>query len=276
MKPIAHIGDISVGGGSPLLLIAGPCVLETQDIAIEIAERVCSIAKGFSISYIFKASFDKANRTSINSYRGVGIEKGLDILLNVKKKTAVKVLSDIHTPEQAHWVKDVLDVIQIPAFLCRQTDIIYSSAQTGLPLNIKKGQFLAPWDVGNIIEKAKHFGAKDIMLTERGTMFGYNNLVVDMRALPQIRTFGVPVIFDGTHSVQLPGGKGNSSGGQRHFVEGLCRAATAMGCDGIFLEVHLQPDKSPCDGPNMLALDSLEMLLEKVIKIKEIVEEDSR
>ncbi|MBA2124573.1 3-deoxy-8-phosphooctulonate synthase [bacterium Unc6] len=273
MKPIAKIGDIIIGQGMPLLLIAGPCVLEDEDTALDIAYKVSSIARKFHLPYIFKASFDKANRTNIKSYRGPGIKKGLKILSNVKKKAGVKILSDIHSPEQASAVADVLDVIQIPAFLCRQTDLICRSAKTGKPINIKKGQFLAPWDVKNIVEKTKQCGAKDIMITERGTTFGYNNFVVDMRGFSQVRDFGVPVIFDGTHSVQLPGGKGICSGGQRQFVSGLCKAAVAAGCDGIFLEVHPQPDKSPCDGPSMLPLNNLEMLLDKLVKIHNIVNE---
>src|SRR3989338_913474 len=260
-------GNICIGDKQPLVLIAGPCVIESEKLCLDIAKAILDITSRLKIPYIFKSSFDKANRLSINSYRGPGIKKGLDILFKVKQKLKVPVLSDIHCSKDIALAAKVLDVIQIPAFLCRQTDIVVMAAKAGKVVNIKKGQFLAPWDMLAIIKKAESTGNKSIIITERGVSFGYNNLVTDFRSLKILRSLGYPVIYDATHSVQLPGGKGSSSGGQREFVAGLSRAAVAFGCDGLFLEVHPDPDKAPCDGPNMINLKELERLL---IQVKEI------
>jgi len=262
------VKNISIGDKNPLVLIAGPCVIESESACLDTAKRIKDIAHKQSIPYIFKASFDKANRLSIGSYRGPGIKKGLDVLHKVKQKLGLPVLSDIHCAKEAAEAADVLDIIQIPALLCRQTDIVVAAAKTGKVVNIKKGQFLAPWDMASIINKAESAGARKIMITERGVSFGYNNLVTDFRALSIMREYGYPVIYDATHSVQLPGGKGSSSSGQREFVEGLSRAAVAFGCDGLFLEVHPDPDKAPCDGPNMVDFKSLERLLKQVKRIR--------
>ena len=265
------INDISVGGNCPLLVIAGPCVIENEDITFHTAEKLKNICSSAGLPFIFKSSFDKANRTSINSYRGPGIDKGLRILSDVRSKFNIPVLSDVHSVEEVRPAADVLDVLQIPAFLCRQTDLIIAAAKTGKPVNIKKGQFLAPWDMKNIIDKFVSTGNRNLTVTERGTSFGYNNLVVDFRGLPIIRSFGYPVIFDVTHSLQLPGGQGTSSGGQREFAEPLARAAAAVGVDGLFFEVHPEPDKALCDGPNMLKLDSIADLLKNVRAMHELV-----
>ena len=255
------IGNAAVGSKNPLVIIAGPCVIETEKSTIDAAKRLKKISEKLKIPLIFKSSYDKANRTSISSPRGPGIEKGLKILEKVKKETGMPVLSDIHSPEEVAYAAEVLDVFQIPAFLCRQTDLIVAASKTGKPVNIKKGQFLAPWEVKNIIEKFTSTGNHNLLITERGTSFGYNNLVVDMRSILIMQEFGYPVIFDATHSVQLPGGLGSASGGQREFVAPLSKAAVAVGCNGLFLEVHQDPDKALCDGPNMLRLDDLEKLL---------------
>jgi 2-dehydro-3-deoxyphosphooctonate aldolase (KDO 8-P synthase) len=249
------IEGVTVGGRSPLVLIAGPCVIESEGSALRAAERLKEIAKKIDIPCIFKSSYDKANRTSIGSYRGPGIGEGLRILEKVKRETSLPVTSDVHSVEEISQAAGVLDVIQVPAFLCRQTDLVVAAARSGKPVNIKKGQFLAPSDVKNIIEKVLSEGNENIIITERGVSFGYNNLVVDMRSIPIIHTFGFPVVFDATHSVQLPGGKGTASGGQREFVVPLARAAVAAGCDGVFLEVHECPEEALCDGPNMLDYD---------------------
>lgn len=243
------------------LLIAGPCVLESLDLALEVAEFMKEVAEGLGYIYVFKSSFDKANRTSVSSFRGPGLEKGLLWLSEVKSRVGVPVITDIHETFQAKPVAEVVDIIQIPAFLCRQTDLILSAAGTGKPLNIKKGQFMAPWDMAYAVEKARSGGAELVMLTERGNSFGYNNLVVDMRSLAIMRSFKVPVIFDATHSVQLPGGAKGASGGDRRFVAPLARAAVACGVDGIFMEVHPDPDRALCDGPNSLPLKEVESLL---------------
>lgn len=269
MIPEFAIGPTRIGGNSPPLLIAGPCVLESTESALHIATTLKRIALQSGFSFIFKASYDKANRTSVQSYRGPGITKGLEILARVKDEAEVSVLSDVHGVQEVGQAAIVLDVIQIPAFLCRQTDLIVAAAETMKPINIKKGQFLAPWDMKQVIDKAGSTGNRSIMITERGTSFGYNNLVVDMRSLIIMREFGLPVIFDGTHSVQLPGGKGSCSGGQREFVPCLCRAAIAVGVEGIFLEVHEDPDRALCDGPNSLPLDSMGELLDRLKKIYE-------
>jgi 2-dehydro-3-deoxyphosphooctonate aldolase (KDO 8-P synthase) len=262
------IKDIKIGDKNPLILIAGPCVIESEGHCLVAARRIKDIADKVGIPYIFKSSFDKANRLSLASYRGPGIKKGLEILNKVKQKLRVPILSDIHCQRDIIEAVKVLDIIQIPAFLCRQTDIVLAAAKTGKVINIKKGQFLAPWDILPIIKKIESMGNKSILITERGACFGYNNLVSDFRSLKIIREFGYPVIYDATHSVQLPGACGDSSGGQREFVAGLSRAAVAFGCDGLFLEVHPVPDSALCDGPNMIDLKSLENLLKQVKKIK--------
>ncbi len=251
-----------------MVLIAGPCVIESEGLCLELAKRIKEIAARHQIPYIFKSSFDKANRLSIDSYRGPGIKRGLDVLYKVKQKLKLPVLSDIHCQREILEAAKILDIIQIPAFLCRQTDIVIAAAKTGKTVNIKKGQFLAPWDILPIIKKIESTGNKSILVTERGVCFGYNNLVSDFRSLRIMREFGYPVIYDATHSVQLPGGKSVSSGGQREFVAGLSRAAVAFGCDGLFLEVHLSPDKAPCDGPNMIDLQELDKLLKQIKKIE--------
>jgi 2-dehydro-3-deoxyphosphooctonate aldolase (KDO 8-P synthase) len=263
------VQNIRIGDKNPFVLIAGPCVIESESSCLQAAQRLKDICGKAGVPFIFKSSYDKANRLSVDSYRGPGLKKGLAILHKVRQKVKCPVLSDVHCCQEVREAKEVLDVIQIPALLCRQTDLVIEAAKTGKPVNIKKGQFLAPWDMGQIIRKAESAGNKSIILTERGFSFGYNNLVADLRSLAVLRGFGYPVIFDATHSVQLPGGKGSSSGGQREFVESLSRAATAFGCDGLFLEVHPSPDTAPCDGPNMIDYKQLESLLRQVIKIKE-------
>jgi 2-dehydro-3-deoxyphosphooctonate aldolase (KDO 8-P synthase) len=262
-------GDIVIGQGSPLILISGPCVVEDYDTTFGIASYLKKLAQQLDIPLIFKASYDKANRTSINSYRGPGLIDGLKILENIKNELGLKILSDVHSINEVSSAADVLDVMQIPAFLCRQTDFILEVSRTGKPINIKKGQFLAPWDISNVVEKVVSTGNRQIMITERGTMFGYNNLVVDFRGLKIMQGTGWPVIFDATHSVQLPGGEGTSSGGQREFAPVLAKAAVAAGADGIFLEVHTDPDKALCDGPNSLKIDSLKKLLIQLKAIRE-------
>ena len=256
-------------------LIAGPCVIEDFETTFQIASRLKTICKELDIPFIFKASFDKANRSSIDSFRGPGFEKGLGILARIKKELGVKIISDIHSPEQAAPAAKVLDILQIPAFLCRQTDLITAAAATGKPLNIKKGQFLAPLECRNIIKKARTAGCSQISITERGSCFGYNNLVVDFRAIDIIRGLGVPVIFDATHSVQLPGGAGTSSAGERNFVPTLARAAIAAGADGLFIETHPDPDRALCDGPNSLPLADIKPFLITLLAIKKAVGQPS-
>lgn len=267
-----QVGDITIGSGHPLALIAGPCVIENDEITFRTAEFLRDLTRRIGISFIFKSSYDKANRTSIDSYRGPGIENGLETLARVKRKLDIPVLSDVHRIEETAAAGEVLDVIQIPAFLCRQTDFILSAARLNKPLNIKKGQFLAPWDVAHIIAKVTSTGNRQVTITERGASFGYNNLVVDFRSIKIIRDTGVPVIFDATHSVQLPGGRGNRSGGQREYAPLLARAAVAAGADGVFMEVHPDPDSALCDGPNSLPLDGLEAVLTKLVAIREATE----
>ena len=263
-------GDILIGQTSPLVLISGPCVIENYDTTFEIASYLKELTGQLDIPFIFKASYDKANRTSVNAYRGPGLIDGLKILENVKKKLGLKILSDVHSINEVSMAADILDIIQIPALLCRQTDFILEVSKTGKPVNIKKGQFLAPWDITNVVEKVVSTGNRQIMITERGTMFGYNNLVVDFRGLKIMQdTTGLPVIFDATHSVQLPGGAGTSSGGQREFAPVLARAAVAAGADGIFLEVHTDPDRALCDGPNSLKINSLKKLLPQLKAIRD-------
>lgn len=251
-------------------LIAGPCAIETEENAMTIAEHLKEVTDKLGIPFTFKASFDKANRTSINSYRGPGLEKGLEILSDIKSKLGVKIATDIHESWQAESVGEVADIVQIPAFLCRQTDLLVAAAKTGKTINIKKAQFLAPWDMKNCLDKIKNINS-DLMLCERGTCFGYNNLVVDMTGLVEMKKFGFPVIFDATHSVQKPGGKGNATGGNREFVEPLAKAAIAVGVDGIFMETHPDPDSALSDGPNMVRLDYVEELLSNLIKIYKAV-----
>lgn len=252
-------------------LIAGPCVIESEEMVMAIAEKMKSITDKLCVPYTFKASFDKANRTSINGKRGPGIEEGLRILEKVKTTFNLPVATDIHEPWQAESVGRVCDIVQIPAFLCRQTDLLVAAAKTGKCINIKKAQFLAPWDMANCAQKVEQSGNSNIMLCERGTSFGYNNLVVDMTGLVEMKKFGYPVIFDATHSVQKPGGKGTSTGGNREYVEYLAKAAIAVGVDGLFMETHPTPDAAWSDGPNMVVLDKMEAMLEKLIKVYEAV-----
>ena len=266
---------IQVGPGHPFLLIAGPCVLESEELAREVAAVLKEIAARLSISFVFKSSFDKANRTSLDSYRGPGMAEGLDILAGIRQDFNVPVISDIHETQQVEAASAVLDVLQIPAFLCRQTDLLVAAARSRKAINLKKGQFVAPWDMANAVNKIRASGNKNLMLCERGFVLGYNNLVVDMRALPVMRSLGCPVIFDATHSVQLPGGAGTSSGGQREFIPPLTRAAVAAGLDGIFMEVHPRPENALCDGPNSMPLDSVESLLKTLLKIHAVVSEES-
>ena len=266
-----RIRDAAFGGGHLFSLIAGPCVIEDEETVLNIARRLEQITAELSIPFVFKSSYDKANRSSIASYRGPGIERGLEILWKVKRECGCPVLSDVHSVEEINAAAEVLDAIQIPAFLCRQTDLVVAAAKTGKPVNIKKGQFLSPGDMANIVEKAASTGNEQILLTERGTTFGYNNLVVDFRALPQMRALGYPVIFDATHAVQLPGGRGTSTGGQREFIAPLVRAAMAAGCDGLFLEVHDEPDKALSDAASMLALADLPDLLRQAKELDQFV-----
>ncbi|MBI3606811.1 MAG: 3-deoxy-8-phosphooctulonate synthase [Nitrospirae bacterium] len=270
------IDGLVLGQGHPLALIAGPCVVENEALCLHVAERLQIITSSLEIPYIFKSSYDKANRTSGASFRGLGMEEGLRILEKVREKIGVPVLSDVHSIEDVHAAAEVLDVLQIPAFLCRQTDLVIAAARTGKVVNVKKGQFLAPWDMKHVVDKAVSTGNHRLLLTERGSCFGYNNLVTDFRSLPIMRQWGYPVIFDATHSVQLPGGAGHASGGQREFVAPLARAAVAVGCDGLFMEVHPDPDRAPSDGPNMLPLDQVEGLLRELLRIREAVAARSR
>ena len=255
------------GGGAPLMLIAGPCQIESLDHALFCAERLKTMAVNAGMGFVYKSSYDKANRTSAETARGVGIDAGLDILARVKTALDVPVLTDVHSADQCAAVAEVVNILQVPAFLCRQTDLLVAAAQTGAVVNIKKGQFLAPWDMQHVAAKVSGAGNNRILLTERGTSFGYNTLVSDMRGLPTMASFGYPVIFDATHSVQQPGGRGGSSGGQREFVPVLARAAVAVGVDGLFVESHEDPDNAPSDGPNMVPLDDMPQILQKLIQI---------
>lgn len=267
------LNDIVIGGGAPLVLIAGPCVIEEAEITREIANFLKKITTELKLPFIFKASYDKANRTSVNSFRGPGITKGLQILGDIKRDLNIPVLSDIHRFEEIEPASEILDVMQIPAFLCRQTDFVIEVARKAKIINVKKGQFLAPWDVANILGKISSTGNENIMITERGTTFGYNNLVADFRSLPIIRDMGYPLVFDATHSVQLPGGTGTASGGQREMVPYLARAAVAVGIDAVFMEVHPEPECAKCDGPNSVRLDSLPHLLRTLMEIDGIIKE---
>ncbi len=271
MQHVVNVGGISIGGGNELVLIAGPCVIETLESTMAAAAFLKDLTDELQIPFIFKTSYDKANRTSLSSYRGPGLSKGLDIISTIKDKLGVLVLSDVHQFSEIAPAAQLLDVVQIPAFLCRQTDFVTAVSEAGKPVNIKKGQFLAPWDLEHIIEKVLSTGNQQIMVTERGTAFGYNNLVVDFRGLAIMRALGWPVIFDATHSVQLPGGAGKTSGGQRQFVPMMARAAVAAGVDGIFMEAYEDPDHALCDGPNSLALERVRPLLKHLTAIQKAV-----
>jgi len=265
------VGKIKLSNKRPIVLIAGPCVIEGEKFCLDCARELKKITSRLKIPFIFKSSFDKANRSSLKSYRGPGINKGLEILKKVKQELSLPVLSDVHCRTELERARSVLDIIQIPAFLSRQTDLLIAAARTNKPLNIKKGQFLAPWDVSNVIKKAASTGNKNLIITERGSSFGYNNLVSDMRSLAILGEYGYPVVFDATHSVQLPGAGGASSGGQRQFVGALARAAVAVGCAGLFLEVHPKPDRALSDGPNMINFSELERLMKQVREIDRVV-----
>ncbi|MFA6816811.1 MAG: 3-deoxy-8-phosphooctulonate synthase [Lentisphaeria bacterium] len=261
---------VSVGGKSPLLILAGPCVAESREICRQIAGKAIEICAKLGLQYVFKASFDKANRTSIKSFRGLGIERGMDILQSIKEEFGCPIVTDVHEPGQCARVARVADILQIPAFLCRQTDLLVAAASTGKTVNVKKGQFLAPDDMAQVVRKLESCDNQRIMLTERGSSFGYHNLVVDMRSLVIMRELGCPVVFDATHSVQKPGGQGSTSGGNREYVFPLARAAAAVGIDALFLETHPNPDKAMSDGPNSLKLDDLEVVLTKIKELHEL------
>ncbi len=264
------IGPFTIGGNAPHFLIAGPCVIESEQLVLDTAGAIAELCRDLDLPYIFKASYDKANRTSHTSFRGLGLSEGLKILQKVKEKIKVPVLTDIHAEHDISQVADVVDVLQVPAFLCRQTDLLVAAAQSGCVVNVKKGQFLAPWDMEHVVKKLEEAGTSKILLTERGASFGYQNLVVDMRSLPVLRSFGYPVVFDATHSVQLPGGAGTCSSGQREFIAPLARSAAAVGCDGFFMEVHPAPEKALSDGPNMVRLSELRKLLEHLKAIWDV------
>ncbi|TDX59214.1 3-deoxy-8-phosphooctulonate synthase [Orenia marismortui] len=274
MKEVKVNDDVIFGNNRPFVLIAGPCVIEEEDRVLRIAEKIKAITERLGIPYVFKSSYDKANRSSIESFRGPGLESGLEILKKVKDEFGLPVISDVHTVEQAKSAAEVLDIMQIPAFLSRQTDLLVAAGETDKVINVKKGQFLAPWDIDQVVAKIESTGNEKILLTERGVSFGYNNLVVDMRSLPRMKKTGYPVVFDATHSVQLPGGAGDSSAGEREYVPYLTRAAVGAGIDAIFMEVHDEPEVALCDGPNMVPLDELEELLIKAKAIDEIVKEN--
>ena len=268
------IGPLVIGGGAPLALIGGPCAIEGERHALMVAERLRRITDDARVPFVYKSSYDKANRSSVDSYRGPGLVEGLRVLRRVKEVTGLPVLSDVHDVSEVERAAEVLDVLQVPAFLCRQTDLLLACGRAGKPVNVKKGQFLAPRDMTNVVDKIRSTGNEDVLLTERGTSFGYNNLVVDFRGLPIMRAIGYPVVFDATHSVQLPGGAGNRSGGERQYVPALARAAVAVGIDALFMEMHEDPDRTMpdgrplSDGPNMLRLDDLPRLLEEIGAIR--------
>jgi len=268
---LIQVGNVSIGGNGPLAVIAGPCVIESKESALRHAAALKQCADRVGVPYIFKASYDKANRSSADSFRGLGLEKGLAILAEVKAKIGVPVLTDVHEAAQVAAVKEVADILQIPAFLCRQTDFVVAVAQSGRVVNVKKGQFLAPWDMHNVIDKILATGNQQILVTERGASFGYNNLVSDMRSLVVMREMGYPVVFDATHSLQLPGGLGTASGGERKYIPALARAGVATGVDALFMEVHENPDQALSDGPNSLALVNFEALISKVKEIDALV-----
>jgi len=275
MKKVT-VGGIRIGGGEPFVLIAGPCVIEGERVTRRVAARLKEITAELGIPFIFKSSYDKANRSSLRSYRGPGLDRGLKILKAIREDFGIPVLSDVHRFEEIERAAEVLDVAQIPAFLCRQTDFVVEVARHAKVVNIKKGQFLAPWDVANVVRKVESAGNRNILITERGASFGYNNLVSDMRSIPILRGMGYPVVFDATHSVQLPGGAGAASGGDRAMAVFLARAAAAVGVDALFMEVHPDPDRARCDGPNSLALDSLRGLLETLRGIDRLVKNDMK
>lgn len=269
-----RVGNIEIGAGRPLAVIAGPCVIESRESALNHARLLKEAADRIGVPYIFKSSYDKANRSAVNSFRGPGLHKGLEILAEIKQKTGVPVLTDVHEREQVAPVREVADVLQIPAFLCRQTDFVIAVAQSGKVVNIKKGQFLAPWDIGNIVDKIRSADNDQILLTERGVSFGYNNLISDMRSLVVMRELGYPVVFDATHSLQLPGGLGKASGGERKYIGPLARAAVAVGIDALFMEVHEDPDQALSDGPNSLPLREFEGVLRIVKEIDGILKRE--
>jgi 2-dehydro-3-deoxyphosphooctonate aldolase (KDO 8-P synthase) len=271
-KNPAQIGPYCVGAGQPLLVIAGPCVIESEALTLSIASKLRKIADALPIQLVFKASFDKANRTSVEAFRGAGQDQGLAVLAKVNRETGLPVTTDIHESHQARSAAEVCDLLQIPAFLARQTDLLLAAGQTGRAVNVKKGQMMAPWDMKHAVRKLESAGCGNILLCERGTFFGYGRLVNDMRALPEMRSLGVPVVFDATHSVQEPGGLGSATGGNRAMVEPLARAAVAIGIDGVFFETHPTPETSPSDGPNMIPLDQFQSLLERLLKIRDTVE----
>jgi 2-dehydro-3-deoxyphosphooctonate aldolase (KDO 8-P synthase) len=263
---IVAVGKVKFGNGLPLAVIAGPCALESRAHAFEMAAALKEIAAGLGIGLVYKTSFDKANRTSAASARGLGLDKALTIFADLRRELSIPVLTDVHEPDQCAPVAEAVDVLQIPAFLCRQTDLLVAAAKTGRAINVKKGQFLAPWDMANVVAKITAAGNPNVLVTERGVSFGYNTLISDMRALPILAKIGAPVIFDATHSVQQPGGQGTSSGGERAFVPVLARAATAVGVAGVFIETHQDPDRAPSDGPNMIPLKDLASLLERLMQ----------
>lgn len=263
---LVKVGNVVFSNEAPFSLIAGPCQIESREHAFEMAGRIKTITDQVGMRFVYKSSYDKANRTSLNAARGIGLEKAMAIFADLKKEFGCPILTDVHTEEQCAIIASTVDVLQIPAFLCRQTDLLVAAAKTGRVINIKKGQFLAPWDMQNVLRKVTQSGNPNVMLCERGTSFGYNRLISDMRSLPILRSFGAPVIFDATHSVQEPGGQGDSSGGQRQFVEILARAAVSVGVAGIFLETHQDPDNAPSDGPNMVKIDHLQRLLETLLE----------
>jgi len=265
------VGEVRIGKGQPLVVIAGPCVIESEEMTFRTAESLREMSVELGIPLIFKSSFDKANRSSPSSFRGPGIKKGLKVLGDVKKRFSLPVTSDVHAVDQVEPAAEVLDLLQIPAFLCRQTDLVFAASKTGKPVNVKKGQFLSPWEVKNITEKFVSTGNRNLLITERGSSFGYHNLVVDFRGFPVIRSLGTPLIFDVTHSLQLPGSEGSHSGGQREFAAPLMRAAVGAGVDGLFMEVHPEPDRALCDGPNMIPLSELKELLKQAKAINEMV-----
>ena len=265
------VGEVRIGKGQPLVVIAGPCVIESEEMTFRTAESLKEISIELDVPLIFKSSFDKANRSSLSSFRGPGMKKGLKVLGDVKKRFSLPVTSDVHAVDQVEPAAEVLDLLQIPAFLCRQTDLVFAASKTGKPVNVKKGQFLSPWEVKNITEKFVSTGNRNLLITERGSSFGYHNLVVDFRGFPVIRSLGTPLIFDVTHSLQLPGSEGSHSGGQREFAAPLMRAAVGAGVDGLFMEVHPEPDRALCDGPNMIPLSELKELLKQAKAINEMV-----
>ena len=271
---IVAVGKVKFGNGLPLAVIAGPCALESRAHAFEMAAALKEITAGLGIGLVYKTSFDKANRTSASSARGLGLDKALAIFADLRRELSIPVLTDVHEPDQCAPVAEAVDVLQIPAFLCRQTDLLVAAAKTGRAINVKKGQFLAPWDMANVVAKITAAGNPNVLVTERGVSFGYNTLISDMRALPILAKIGAPVIFDATHSVQQPGGQGTSSGGERAFVPVLARAATAVGVAGVFIETHQDPDRAPSDGPNMIPLKGLASLLERLMQFDALAKKD--